>query len=98
MNREDAIQVLLRHEHNLRARGVQHAALFGSTARDEAGPSSDVDVLIELSPDAKLDVFDYVELKQYIATLFPTRVDVVNRDGLKPYIRRPAAADAIYAF
>ena len=67
-------------------------------ARNQAGPSSDVDILIELAPDAKLNVFDYVELKQYIATLFPIWVDVVNREGLKSHIRRPAAADAIYAF
>ena len=98
MNRQDAIEVLRQHENDLRARGVQHAALFGSMARNQAGPSSDVDILIELAPDAKLNVFDYVELKQYIATLFPIRVDVVNREGLKPHIRRPAAADAIYAF
>jgi hypothetical protein len=36
-------------------------------------------------------------LKDYIAALFDGHVDVVNRDGLKPYVK-PAAADAIYAF
>ena len=42
--------------------------------------------------------FNYAGLKDYIASLFDGPVDVVNRDGLKPYIRPVATADAIYAF
>jgi predicted nucleotidyltransferase len=97
MNREDVIAVLRQHADALRARGVSHAALFGSVARNEAGPSSDIDIMIELSPDAELDVFAYAGLKTFIAGLFSTKVDVVNRAALKPYIR-PAVSDAIYAF
>jgi predicted nucleotidyltransferase len=43
-------------------------------------------------------VYDYVGLKEHIAGLFDAPVDVVNRDGLKPYVRPAATADAIYAF
>jgi uncharacterized protein len=43
-------------------------------------------------------VFDYVGLKDYIASLFDGPVDVADRDGLKPYVRPAATADAIYAF
>lgn len=43
-------------------------------------------------------MFDYVGLKEYIAGLFDGPVDVVSRDGLKPYLRPTAMADAIYAF
>jgi len=42
MNRQDVINVLVGHQAELRARGVRHAALFGSVARDEAGAQSDV--------------------------------------------------------
>jgi len=98
MNRNDAIAVLQRHADELRARGVRHAALFGSLARGEAGPESDIDILIELDPDASFDVFGYVGLKTFIEELFPGRVDVVNRAALKPYLRQPVAADALYAF
>ena len=48
--------------------------------------------------DAEPTVFDYVGLKDYIASLFDGPVDVVNRDGLKPYVGPAATADAIYAF
>jgi hypothetical protein len=40
----------------------------------------------------------YAGLKDYVAGLFDGPVDVVNRDGLKPYLRPAATADAIYAF
>jgi uncharacterized protein len=79
-------------------RGIVHAALFGSVARGEAGPQSDVDIMIELADNASLDIFAYAELKTFIAGLFPGPVDVVNKDALKPYIRPPAVADSIYAF
>jgi hypothetical protein len=98
MNREDAIATLRRHADALRARGVRHAALFGSVARSAARPESDLDILIELEPGAVGDVFAYAGLKRYIAGLFSGPVDVVNRDALKPHIRRPAKDDAIYAF
>jgi predicted nucleotidyltransferase len=98
MNKHEAIEILRRHQADLRARGIVHAALFGSVARGEAGPQSDIDIMIELAPDASLDIFAYVELKNFVAALFPGPVDVVNKDALKPYVRPPAAADSIYAF
>ena len=98
MNKRDAIKVLRQHQDALRARGIVHAALFGSVARGEANSKSDLDIMIELSPDTSLDIFAYVELKNFIAGLFPGPVDVVNKDALKPYVRQPATADLIYAF
>jgi hypothetical protein len=53
--------------------------------------------MIEFDPTARITVFDYAGLKRDLAALFDGPVDVVNRDGLKPYLK-PAAADAIYAF
>jgi uncharacterized protein len=98
MNCSEAIETLRRSEGELRARGVMHAALFGSVARGEARRDSDIDVMIEVDPDAHMTVFDYVDLKDYIETLFDRPVDVVNRYALKPYIGSAATADAIYAF
>ncbi len=98
MNKRDAIKVLRRHEADLRARGIIHAALFGSVARDQARPDSDIDIMIEFAPNASLDIFAYVELKDFIGSLFPGPVDVVNKAALKPHVRPPATADSIYAF
>jgi predicted nucleotidyltransferase len=82
----------------LRARGVAPAALFGSRARDDARPDRDTDIMIEIDPAARVTLFDYVGLKDFIASLFDGPVDVVNREGLKPYVRPAVTADAIYAF
>jgi predicted nucleotidyltransferase len=98
MDREDIIERLRQNERALRARGVMHAALFGSRARGDQRPDSDTDIMIEIDPEAHVSVYDYVGVKDYIASLFEGRVDVVSRDGLKPYVRPAATADAIYAF
>lgn len=98
MNSPDAIAILRRSEPALRERGVRHAALFGSVARGNNRRDSDVDIMIEVDPEAGMTVFDYVSLKEYIAGLFDGPVDVVNRESLKSHIAPAATADAIYAF
>lgn len=98
MDREQAIAVLRAHEAELRRRGVRRAALFGSVARGSATAASDIDILIELEPDAPIDLYAYAGIKRYIADLFSEPVDVVDRDALKPYLRVPAITDAVYAF
>jgi uncharacterized protein len=98
MDKHDIIARLKENEAALRAQGVAHAALFGSVARGEQGPYSDIDIMIELDPAARVTMFDYVDIKDYIEGLFQGPVDVVNRDGLNPFVRPRAAADAIYAF
>jgi len=98
MNSQEIIARLRDHEPALRAQGVRHAALFGSRARGDDRPDSDTDIMIEIDPAANIGVWDYAGIKDYIAALFDGPVDVVNQDGLKPFIRPVAAADAIYAF
>jgi len=93
-----ALETLRRSEQYLRARGVRRAAVFGSVARGDNRADSDIDILVEIDPEAHLTVYDYAGLKEFISGLFNGPVDVVNRDGLKPYIRPAATADAVYAF
>jgi predicted nucleotidyltransferase len=50
MQRDDAIQKLRQHEAELKQLGVEHLFLFGSTAREEAGPDSDVDLFFDHPP------------------------------------------------
>lgn len=75
-----------------------HAALFGSVARGDNGPSSDIDIMIEIDPEAKVGIFEYVGIKQAIAALFLEPVDVVNREALKPFVRPLAEGDAVRVF
>lgn len=98
MRRDEILARLREREADLRAQGVTHAALFGSVARDEHRSDSDIDIMVEIDPDARMDLFRYVGIVQYIEELFPVRVDVANRDGLKTLIRPHVERDAVYAF
>jgi len=98
MDAQEIIAKLRENEAALRARGVTHAALFGSRARGDNRPDSDIDIMIEIAPDAPVDLFEYVAITQYLADLFPTPVDVANRSKLKPLVRPSAEREAVYAF
>ncbi len=77
----------------LAEQGIVNVRLFGSYARDEAGPDSDVDLLVDLS---KPIGWEFYSLKEEIAARLGQNVDMCPDDGLNnPYIRRSAMRDAI---
>jgi predicted nucleotidyltransferase len=98
MNREDVIDRLKAREADLRSRGVTHAALFGSVARGEQRPDSDIDILVEIAPDADIDLFAYLGIVHFIEDMFPMKVDVANLRQLKDFVRPDAERDGINAF
>jgi uncharacterized protein len=98
MDRQAIIGRLQENEAALRARGVAHAALFGSRARGDNRPDSDIDILVEIAPDAPVGLWEYVAITQYLGDLFSSRVDVANRSHLKPHVRPSAEREAMYAF
>jgi uncharacterized protein len=98
MDRDAILAVLRAHREEFLAMGVLHAGVFGSVARGEAGPGSDIDVLVEFAPGRVPDVFTYVGLKEHIAALLPGRVDVVSQGGLRAPVRERVLRDLIQAF
>ncbi len=100
MNRQDIIDRLRENERALRARGVVHAALFGSRARGDNGPDSDIDIMIDIEPEASktMGVYELVGIQLLIGGLFEGPVDVVEKDSLKRYIKPAALRDAVHAF
>jgi predicted nucleotidyltransferase len=98
MDKDAVIAVLRAHETELKQIGVRHAALFGSVARGEAGPDSDIDIAIEIDEEQVVGVYAYVGVKQQIADLFSSPVDVVNTGYLRPGIGQAAKRDMIHAF
>jgi predicted nucleotidyltransferase len=94
----DFLERLREHEAELRALGVRHVSIFGSVARGEARPDSDVDVLVDLDRALPMGLFEYSRLKLHIAELLGTSADVVNRKTLKPLLRDNILHDAVEAF
>ena len=75
-------------EHN-----AEKVYVFGSCARKEDSPESDVDLLIEFNQAATL--FDQVDIRDKVCSLLNCKVDVVSKRGLHPYLRRRVVAEAV---
>lgn len=73
--------------------GATSIRLFGSAARGEAGPHSDVDVLITLAPGRTL--LDIVAIKQDLEDLLRREVHVVTEAAISPYIREQVLQEAV---
>lgn len=82
MRRDEVIDKLREREADLRAHGVTHAAVFGSVARNEQSAESDIDILVDLDPAIVSTIFDYAGVEDYVAGLFQSPVDVIDRDAL----------------
>src|SRR3954453_10675476 len=98
MKLEQALDTLRSAELELRARGVCHAVIFGSTARGEQRADSDIDIAVELDDVIARPIYDYVEAKDAVAALFDQPVDVVDRAALKPHLRQRVERELVYAF
>ena len=93
-----AIDRLRLHEQDLRALGVTACSLFGSVARGEAGPGSDVDVAVRLDEARRLTLFDLAEVNHRLEVMLGTKVDVVSEAGLRPRFRARVEADRVRVF
>ncbi len=94
MNRESILASVSDHAAALRALGVRRLGLFGSAARGDAGPASDLDFVVELVPKT----FDnYMDTKFYLERLFGRRVDLVLLEAIKPRLRVPILSEAVFA-
>ena len=95
MRRDEALRILAEHREELAAMGAASLSLFGSVARDEAGPDSDVDILIDLA--RPLDLFDVGRIQVRLEEILGTRVDLVMTRALRPQLRDGILAEAIHA-
>jgi uncharacterized protein len=73
---------------------VRELSVFGSAARGEMRPDSDIDILVEFLPGASVDLVDYAGLMIDLSDLFGRKVDLVSKTGLKPLIRSSVLDEA----
>ena len=72
---------------------IRSLAIFGSFARDDASPKSDLDVLVEF--ERPLGLSEFLALEDTLSLLVDRRVDLVTRNALKPHIGRRVLAEAV---
>ena len=95
----DAVIAALRaYEPELRAAGIARLSLFGSTARNEARPGSDIDLLAAFDDSKRLSLLDVIGIENKIADLLGHAVDLIEEGALKPRARETAAREAVRAF
>jgi hypothetical protein len=98
MRRDDVIEKLKETEPVLRRFGVAALYLFGSHARDEANPNSDVDVFIDIAPDAAFGLRPYMGAFETLKHAVGENVDYGTRKGLHPLLRSDIEREAIRIF
>ena len=95
MNRQQVIQILHEAIPGIRQRfGAQDLAIFGSVARDEAGPGSDIDVLVTFEGRTRFRAF--MGLQFELEAILGTRVDLVTPKAMKPTLRPHIERDLIH--
>ncbi len=67
---------------------------FGSVLRADFGPDSDIDVLVEFDEEARITLFDMVDIQDELAALLGRNIDLTTPDGLSKYIRPDVIANA----
>jgi len=98
LTRDEAMRLLKAHEAEIRAQGVTRLAVFGSTARNEARPDSDVDVLVDIDWRRKFSLFDWAGLELLMRKLLGREVEVTMRRSLKPFVRETILAESVEVF
>ena len=95
MNRQKAMQILHDALPGIRERfGVKDLAIFGSVARDEAGPNSDVDVLVTF--DGRTRFRAYMGLQFELEAILGARVDLVTPKAMKPALQPHIERDLLH--
>src|ERR1700743_2351100 len=88
MKRTEAIRKLRPFADALKARGATSLYLFGSTARNEAGSKSDLDLFLDYDPKSKFNAFDLVAAKRLLQRRLGVDIDLTTRAGLHPLLRK----------
>jgi predicted nucleotidyltransferase len=95
MRRAEVLQIIASHEVELRAMGVRTLSVFGSVARDQAGPGSDVDFVVEFQ--TPVSFFELFDLQDRLEAILGCKVDLVTRGGLRPELRDGILAESVRA-
>ena len=93
-----AVATLRAHEDELRKRGVRQLYIFGSVTRGDAQPSSDIDILVDFEPTARVSIITLGSLTAYLTAVLGRAVDIGDRDSFRPEVLGRIDQDAVAVF
>jgi uncharacterized protein len=97
MNVQEAVSILQSSTELRRDFSVSSFRLFGSIVRGEIGPTSDIDILVEFEPGARIGLFEFARLQKRLSEAFGRPVDLVTPDALHRSLRKQILSEAILA-
>ncbi len=97
MTRDEAIARLKRSKPVLQKAGVKHLYLFGSTARGESRPDSDVDLFFDYD-EGTMGLYELIDIKEMTTGILGTKTDMIPRGGLHHILRPRIEASAVQVF
>jgi uncharacterized protein len=96
IKRDKVLEIVQAHQKQLKKMGVKSLDLFGSVARDEAEPDSDVDFFVEFS--RRVGLFDFSLVQLYLEDILGCSVNMGTRDALKEHLKQTDLKDVIRVF
>jgi predicted nucleotidyltransferase len=84
--RDRVLRILREQAPRLRSGGITHLSLFGSVARGEAGPESDIDLLIEVDPAARFGLSELLEVQEELGALLARPINFAFASEMRPWL------------
>jgi hypothetical protein len=98
MDRDQVLATLREHESELRNAGIVRLSVFGSTARGDCRPDSDIDLLAAFDESRRISLLQVAGIELQLSKLLGKEVDLIEEGTLKPRVQRSVESEACRAF
>ncbi|QOG20092.1 nucleotidyltransferase family protein [Bradyrhizobium arachidis] len=98
MTRDEIVAAIRRNADAIKGKGVSKLGIFGSRARDEYLPDSDIDVLVEIEPAVAFSLLNLIDVEQIIEEATGLQAQATVRRSISPHFARQIADDFLEVF
>lgn len=98
MTRNEVVASLMQTKPALAERGVQHIAIYGSRARGDNTPQSEIDLLVDVAPESRFSLLDLIGIEHLVGDMLGIRAHANTKDGLEARFARRIARDVVDVF
>lgn len=98
MDKEMIIEILRENRRLLSQFHVRSLSVFGSMIRGDACPDSDIDLLVEFEPNARVGLFEYARLQRYLQEILGRKVDLATPKALHKALKKDILQTVVNAF